>query len=244
LHAGENLAEVLRHRASELDTPIQMCDALSRNMPANLKTLVAHCIVHARRNFVDVVDNFPEEVDHVLESLKVIYRFDSEARKRKLSPEKRLKLHRSKSQQVMDRLHRWLNRQLDEHLVEPNSALGQAITYMLNHWEKLTLFLRVPGAPLDNNIAERGLKRSILHRKNSLFYKTGNGAWVGDLYMSLIQTCELNRVNPYEYLVAVMQHGEDVESNPSAWLPWNYRHQLATLEAAASSDPQSAAASI
>jgi transposase len=62
---------------------------------------------------------------------------------------------------------------------------------MLKHWEKLTLFLRHPGPPLDNNICERALKKAILHRKNALFYKTVNGAHVGDVFMSLIYTCEL-----------------------------------------------------
>ena len=57
---------------------------------------------------------------------------------------------------------------------------------MLNHWEKLTRFLHVPGAPLDNSIRERALKKAILHRKNALFYKTQRGARVGDMYMSLI----------------------------------------------------------
>ena len=67
---------------------------------------------------------------------------------------------------------------------------------MLNHWARLTLFLRVAGAPLDNNVCERALKMAILHRKNSLFYKTLNGAQVGDLFMSLIHTCRAQRHQP------------------------------------------------
>lgn len=67
---------------------------------------------------------------------------------------------------------------------------GRPIAYMLKHGEKLTLFLRQPGTPLDNNICERALKKAILHRKNAL-YKTANGARVGDVFISLIYTCEL-----------------------------------------------------
>src|SRR5262249_16827737 len=100
----------------------------------------------------------------------------------------------------MDQLHGWLKRQLDDKLTEPNSALGGAIGYMLRHWEKLTLFLRQAGAPLDNNVCERALKKAILHRKNALFYKTQNGARVGDLFMSLIYTCHLNQVNPFDHV--------------------------------------------
>lgn len=226
-HAGENLGEVLRQRAEELEAPIQMCDALSRNLPAELQTIVANCLSHGRRRFVDVVDRFPDEVRYVLEALKVVYRNDAEARRRKLSPEKRLQLHRTKSGERMTRLHNWLQRQFGEKLVEPNSALGEAISYMLKHWEKLTRFLQVPGAPLDNNICERALKKAILHRKNSLFYKTHRGAQIGDMYMSLIYTCELCDVSPFDYLTELHRNAERVAADPSNWLPWNYR---ATLE--------------
>lgn len=95
---------------------------------------------------------------------------------------------------------------------------------MLTHWEGLTLFLRVAGAPLDNNICERALKKAILHRKNSLFYRTVYGAHVGDLYMSLIHTAELNGVEPFRYLVALMRHASEVAKDPNAWFPWNYPH--------------------
>jgi transposase len=73
-------------------------------------------------------------------------------------------------------LHRWLEAQLAEKKAEPNSGLGQAITYLLRHWRGLTAFLREADAPLDNNLCERALKRAVLHRKNALFYKTMNGA--------------------------------------------------------------------
>ena len=110
--------------------------------------------------------------------------------------------------------------------MEPNSGLGQAITYMQNHWKKLTLFLRQAGAPLDNNLCERGLKKAILHRKNALFYKTQNGAHVGDLFMSLIHTCQLCGANPFRYLTELQEHGEDVVRSPQQWLPWNYQETL------------------
>ncbi|MFQ5464077.1 MAG: IS66 family transposase, partial [Phycisphaerae bacterium] len=190
-HAGENLEDVLLQRATELAPPIQMCDALSRNLPGELETIVANCLAHGRRQFVEVAEHFPEECCYVLEALAVIYRNDAIARQRNLSPAARLEFHQAESGPTMAELHAWLGRQFDQRLVEPNSSLGGAIAYLLKHWEKLTLFLRVPGAPLDNNICERALKKAILHRKNALFYKTENGAHVGDIYMSLIYTCEL-----------------------------------------------------
>ena len=115
---------------------------------------------------------------------------------------------------------------IEEHRVEPNSGLGEAIGYMSKHWEKLTLFLRVAGAPLDNNTCERALKKAILHRKNALFYKTQNGARVGDLFMSLIHTAELCGVNPFDYLVSLQRHAEAVADSPARWMPWNYAAAL------------------
>jgi hypothetical protein len=228
-HAGENLKDVLSRRAAELGAPIQMCDALSRNLPGELQTILANCLAHGRRRFVDVTDSFPAECRHVLEALAVVYKNDALAREQKLSPQARLEFHQTQSGPVMEELHAWLVRQFDQRLVEPNSALGKAISYLLKHWAKLTLFLRVAGAPLDNNICERALKRAILHRKNALFYKTFRGARVGDLFMSLIHTCELCGANPFDYLTELDRHAAELSADPKAWMPWNYRETLASL---------------
>ena len=225
-HAGENLAQVLEHRAEQLPPPIQMCDALSRNLPGELRTILAHCLAHARRRFVEVHDRFPEPCRHLLEALAVVYRNDSVARERRLSPEARLRFHQEASGPTMHDLRDWLTRQLEDKRTEPNSALGGAIAYMLKHWDPLTLFLRQAGAPLDNNLCERALKKAILHRKNALFYKTRNGARVGDLFMSLIYTCQLNEANPFDYLTELQRHAETLAACPERWMPWNYRDAL------------------
>jgi hypothetical protein len=225
-HAGENLAEVLQHRAAELPPPIQMCDALSRNLPGELQTIVAHCLAHARRNFVDIHNRFPEECTHLLEALAEVYHNEALAKERGLSPEARLQFHQQASKPILEDLLAWLTQQLDDKLVEPNSGLGDAIRYMLKHWGPLTLFLRQAGAPLDNNVCERALKKAILHRKNSLFYKTPNGARVGDVFMSLIYTCQLNEANPFDYLTELQRHADSVAAHPEQWLPWNYRAAL------------------
>jgi hypothetical protein len=228
-HAGENLAQVLAQRAAELEAPIQMCDALSRNLPADFETLVAHCLAHARRRFVDVANDFPDECRYLLETLREVYQHDALARQQGLSPEERLRFHQTESGPLMAKLEAWLHAEIEAHRVEPNSGLGEAIGYMAKHWSKLTLFLRVPGAPLDNNLCERALKKAILHRKNALFYKTLHGAEVGDCFMSLIHTAELNRVAPFDYLVALQRHDEEVATNPGEWMPWNYAETLARL---------------
>jgi len=222
-HAGENLERVLKKRAAALGPPIQMSDGLSHNTAGDFETIEANCNAHARRYFVDVAPNFPEQCRYVLETLREVYRNDALARRNAMSPAERLRFHQRQSGPLMGRLKRWMNQQIKQKQVEPNSGLGEAIRYMLKHWKKLILFLRLPGVPLDNNHVEQALKRAILHRKNALFYKTQNGANVGDRFMSFIHSAELAGVNPFDYLVQLLRHAELLAEQPAEWLPWNYR---------------------
>ena len=228
-HAGENMTDLLGQRDPQIAPPIQMCDALSRNTSKEFDTILANCLAHARRNFVDVAANFPDECTYVIETLAGVYNNEKTADRKEMTPLKRLRYHKAHSGPPMNRLHKWMAEQMQSRKVEPNSGLGKAISYMMKHWKPLTMFLRVRGAPLDNNLCEQALKRAILHRKNSLFYKTLRGAQVGDIFMSLIHTCKLHRVNPFDYLVALQRHARDVLDNPQAWLPWNYKAALAAL---------------
>jgi len=225
-NAGENLAELLKQRAAELAKPIQMCDALSRNAPEPLKTILGNCLTHGRRRFVEVAANFPDECLYVLDVLKEVYANDDEAKRQGLSEQERLHWHQTRSGPKMAELKIWLIEQIEQKKVEPNSGLGEAIGYMLRHWQELTLFLRQPGAPLDNNVCERALKKAILHRKNAYFFKTLNGARVGDLFMSIIHTCELNEVNPFSYLTQLQTHIDTATVSPAVWMPWNYHDRI------------------
>jgi hypothetical protein len=199
-----------------------MCDALSRNLPRDFKSILCNCLVHGRRNFVDVMDDFPEECDHVIKTLAMIYKYDGEAKEQNLDDDQRLDYHQTHSGLLMRDLKKWLEAKCENKEVEPNSSLGKAISYMLKHWDALTRFLTEPGAPLDNNLCEQLLKKAILHRKNALFYKTEHGAYIGDLFMSLIHTCNLQQRNPFEYLTALQKHSSEIFQNPSAWMPWNF----------------------
>ena len=227
-HAGKNMERVLAHRAEELQPAMQMCDALAANAAGEFTTILAHCLAHGRRQVVDVAESFPEAARHVLEALAKVYTHDAQCREEACSPEQRLSFHQQHSQPVMNALHSWITEQMQGRHVEPNSGLGKALNYLLKHWSELTLFLRKVGAPLDNNVCEQVLKRAILHRKGSLFYKTVRGAQVGDIYMSLIHTCRLCAVNPFDYLNALQQHAQEVIDAPARWLPWNFRESLAS----------------
>lgn len=227
-HAGENRAELLDKREPSLPAMIQMSDALSSNLVGvdTKEDVIAFCLAHGRRNFVKVIESFPEECRLVIEAIGTIYHHDKLSKELEHSDEQRLAYHQEHSEPVMNRLKDWLDEQFQAKRVEPNSNLGKAIQYLRKHWTGLTLFLRVPGAPLDNNAAERVLKRAVLHRKNSLFYRTAKGAKTGDVYMSLIQTCQRNGINPFDYLTAVQRHHQAAKANPGEWLPWNFQEAL------------------
>jgi transposase len=226
-HAGENLAALLAGRDPALAPPIHMCDGLDRNRPNGHEVVEGNCLAHGRRHFVDEIANFPAQCQHVLEALGKVFHNEATCHRRALSDADRLAFHQRESQPVMAELERWMRAEIDEHRVEPNSGLGQALQYLLKRWTRLTLFLRVPRAPLDNNVCERALKMAIRHRNNSLFYRTERGAEVGDLYMTLISTAQLHDENPFDYLVALMSHEVEVAADPAAWLPWTFRATLA-----------------
>jgi hypothetical protein len=162
------------------------CDALSRNLPKEFQIVVANCIAHGRRKFVEVAAKFPEECHYVLEALGAVYKHDAFCREQGMSPEERLSYHQTHSGPRMKELEQWFQKQFAGRRVEPNSGLGQAITY----------------------------------------YKTQNGARVGDLFMSLIYTCHFSDANPFHYLTELQQHGEELSCSPEQWMPWNYRETL------------------
>ena len=171
---------------------------------------------------MEVAGAFPDQCRFVLETLGEVYANDARARASELSSVERLQFHQERSGPLMESLRVWFDEQFSERKAEPNSGLGKAIQYFQRHWKALTLFLHQPGAPLDNNICERALKRAVLHRKNALFYRTLHGAEVGDLFMTLIHTCELNGVNSFAYLVSLQRNADSLARSPQDWMPWNF----------------------
>jgi len=229
-HGGENMSALLKNRNKTLAPIIQMCDALAANITAEFETILCNCLSHGRRKFTEIEDFFPAECGHVIKQLAAVYQYDAQAKKVGMSKEERLVHHQTYSAPIMEALHLWIQKQLDEHKIEPNSALGAAIRYLRNHWSKLTRFLSVAGAHLDNNLVERALKLAIRTRKNAMFHKTEHGAFVAALLLSLIATCELAKKNPISYLTVLQKNKSAVFKSPSLWLPWNYEATLADTE--------------
>src|SRR5262245_53602381 len=221
-HAGENLTALLTQRAPGREKPLVMSDALSSNNAEEAGLIRCHCLAHGRRKFSELVDDFPAESAVVVQALKLVYEHDEEARDQHLSAQERLGYHQTYSAPVFAALKTWLDQQTAQRLVEPNSSLGEAMAYLLGHWDTLTRVVQEPGAPLDNNIAERALKLAIRQRKNSLFYATEHSAYIASVLTSVIATCVQAGVNALDYLVALQEHRQEVFAHPGAWLPWNY----------------------
>lgn len=206
---------------------VAMLSPLQHAPKGSPEVISADCMTHGRRYFVDLYDSFPTECRYVLNSFGTVYATDALAKELELTPEERLELHQQDSQPVLDELKKKMEADLADGRVEDNSGLGKAYRYILKRWTGLTVFLRIAGAPIDNNALERQLKKAVLHRRNSLFYRSDRGAAVGDIYMSLIKTCELNGVNALDYLTQLQLHANELAGTPADWMPWTY---LATLK--------------
>ena len=188
--AGENLQGLLAKRAPGLEKPLAMSDALSSNAVADDAAVIrCHCLAHGRRKCSDLVEVFPHACQVVLEVISAVFDHDEQARQEQMSPEARLAYHQAYSRPLLDELKRWLAMPMDDHLMEPNSALGKAMGYRQRHWVTLTRFFSVLGAPLDNNLAERVLKLCIRQRNNSLLDKNEHSAYMASVLTSLIATC-------------------------------------------------------
>jgi hypothetical protein len=229
-HAGENLAALLSPRAAAREKPFVMSDALTRNAADEETVLRCHCLAHGRRKFSELEDVFPEECAVVIEALTQVFDHDEAARVQQMSPQARLAYHQEYSRPLLDTRKRGLAAQGEERLVAPNSALGKAIAYMQGHWETLTRFLSVPGAPLDTNLGERALKLFMRQRKNALFFATEPSAYLASVLTSLMATCLHAGGNALESLVALQAHRAAVFADPAAWLPWTSQANRAPPE--------------
>ena len=227
-HAGDNLTELLGQREAGLAPPIVMSDALAANQRDDDDRLIrCHCLAHGRRQFTDLEAVFPAEARQVITVLNQVFEHEAVTRDQAMTAAERLGYHQTHSGPLLQGLHAWLEQQFQDRLVEPNSSLGKAFSYLLNRWQTLTQVLRVEGAPLDSNTVERALKLIIRQRKNSLFYASSHSATVASILTSLIATWVQAGVNALEYLVALQTHRSAVFRQPAAWLPWNYHEALA-----------------
>lgn len=224
--AGKKVLDLLQQRPAHLPPPLQMSDALACNYPDPVRVVVILCWIHARRQFFEIKDFYPQECAPVLDAIGCLYRNEKQILDLRLDEAGRLAYHQQQSQPVLEKMKQWLQDQQDQRLIEPNGPLGKAVQYLKTHWDGLMGFCRYPGAPLDNNIVERILKDAILVRKNAYFFKNDHGANVGSLLMSMIKTATQAGANPFSYFQALLEHRQELRQHVGLWLPWNYSSVL------------------
>jgi transposase len=225
-HAGEFIDEILKKRKPDKSPPILMSDALPSNNPTGMPVLHAACNSHARRQFVDVIHQFPDEVEWVLQRYKQIWQFEDEAVDQDMSPAERLAHHQTYSLPVMNEIRTWVIKHFADSTIEENSSFGKAMAYFDRHFERLILFCKIKGAKIDNNLMEQALKLIVRNRKNAYFYKTPAGAAISDVITSLIGTAIQADINVFDYFNTIQLHRQAVKEQPEKWLPWNYEQSI------------------
>jgi len=195
-------------------------DSFARNKP---QITQAQCWAHARRYFVKAEPLEPEAVAKALELIGALYRVEQESRREGLRGEEKLALRRRRSQPLVEAFFSWCHEQRQRIDLVNSNPLSRALVYVANHQEQLSVFLTEPDVPLDTNHVERNLRGIPLGRKNWMFSWTELGAEHIGIIQSLLTTCRLQGVNPYTYLVDVLQRvashpARDVESLiPRLW---------------------------
>ena len=230
-HCGENFATLLESRTNAIAEVNWMSDASNNNLSKlSLEELsqitIFKCLAHGRRKFHELLNFEPLICSYFLSEISSIYKNDDFCKSQNFTSEQRLFYHQEKSKGHIDNIYHKINELFSTKDVEPNSALGKAMKYWLNHREGLTKFQSVGGMSLDNNIAEQGFKNIILQRKNSYFFKTKTSAAILSGMTSLVMTCKQNNINAYGYLNWIQRHWLHALKNPSDYLPWKYTEKL------------------
>jgi transposase len=186
----------------------------------------AGCLAHLRRKFFEALSTAPAAAQRGMDFILEVYRVDRAALEAEiLGTTEHLAMRQARSRPVMEAFRAWLEAEQPKHL--PNGPMGDAVRYALNQWDALTLFLTDARLPLDNNLSERSLRVCALGRKNFLFVGTdGAGESLAGLY-SLIATCEVNGVNPVEYLANVLLR---VQIHPSSRIDELLPHRWTRLQ--------------
>jgi transposase len=231
-HTGELMDEILRQRPAGLLPPMVMADASSSNGVTVCQVHMCGCNAHALRRFKALEDKYPTELAGILSAYRAIYQHDAHTRSNNMDDEARLAYHRQYSRPLFRQMCRDAHALLDAHKVEPNSTLGSELDYLLNHQRRLSAFYRLPGAPIDNNLAERELRLSVRLRDAAPMFRSRVGAAVAAHLWTLLVTTLLNDANAFDYLNALQRHASEVLREPLAWLPWNYRRRAALCDRA------------
>lgn len=177
------------------------------------KKYVTHvlCMAHARRYFEQALSNDEERASYVLKEIQKLYAVEKHCRENNLSVYDRLDLRQEKSIPVLHTLHQWLKENITQ--VTPSSALGKAIGYALPRWERLMLYANDGRLEIDNNLVENSIRPIAIGRKNYLFAGSHEAAQNAAMFYSLLGTCKLKGIEPFNWLKNLFEILPDYKAN-------------------------------
>lgn len=238
-HTGELMDELLLGRDPTLPVPFFMSDCQSSNSVTVARVLYAGCNAHAVRRFKDIEERYPEEAGYAHERYRAIFDNEKKCQQANLDDDERLAYHREHSKPLFDEIFEHGDTLLETRAIEPNSDLGEAYGFVVNNRVRLSAFLRIPGAPLENNSTERILRVPVRLRDNAPFFRTKLGAKISDPLWTVGTTALAYGVNLLDYFVALQRHAADVRARPQLWAPWAYhKREMALLDNMSSPLPQ------
>jgi transposase len=173
----------------------------------------AQCWSHTRRQFLKAENVEPELTDTALEYIRHLYEEEARLKPRLVEGTKRLEKRAAQCKPIVDEFFEWLKTELRDRVLLPRNPFTEAANYALDREEPLRVFLEYPDVPIDTNHLEREIRPIALGRKNWLFCWTEIGAQYVGIFQSLLRTCRLQGVDPYTYLVDVLQR---VETHPAS----------------------------
>jgi transposase len=175
------------------------------------KITLLHCMAHARRYFEQALDNDVERSEYVLKEIQKLYVVEKHCRENKLTPGERLTLRQEKSLPILTSLHQWLKEAIVQ--VTPTSAIGKAVAYSLTRWEKLMIYCTNGKLEIDNNLVENTIRPIAIGRKNYLFAGSHEAAQNAAMFYSLLGTCKLKNVEPFQWLKKLFEVLPDHSAN-------------------------------
>jgi len=179
------------------------------------------CMAHARRKFYDALDSAPEEASLAIAIIRGLYAIEDGAKSRGITGDALRELRRQESVPLLDGLNGWLRVERDRAL--PQSPLGKAVGYALNHWAALETYIEDGRLAIDNNAAERALRAIALGRSNWVFCGSPAGGRRAAILYSIVQSCKLQSIDPFTYVRDVLGRlhthpmSRIAELTPAAW---------------------------
>jgi transposase len=173
----------------------------------NKNIIILYCMAHSRRKFFDAQQNDTDRSAKALDYFQQLYAIERAIKEQNLSLDQVL-IERQKAKPILDEFHQWMKSEIIQ--VIPKSPIGLAISYTLERWDGLCVYITNPKLNIDNNPVENSIRPIAIGRKNYLFAGSHEAAQRTAMLYSLMATCKLNDINPAEWLkntlIAIANH--------------------------------------